>query len=239
MVFVLLTIGTGVWAGFRLRGTPTESMGSVVGATLGLLAFLLAFTFNMTATRFDERKKLLLEEVNAIGTCYLRAGLLGEPFVTEVRGLVRTYVKLRVDSARDPALLPQVIAESETIHDRLWAMVESMLADRPATIRDSLFVQSLNDVIDLHQDRIAVGLQFRIPTTIWVGLYAVAGLSMLVVGFQFGQARQRPLAMIVLLALAFSAVCTLIVDLDRASEGTVSVDQQALFDLQKKVSSVP
>ena len=51
---------------------PEAPLGSVVSAMLGLLAFILAFTFGMASTRFDARKQLVLEESNSIGTTYLR-----------------------------------------------------------------------------------------------------------------------------------------------------------------------
>src|SRR5689334_5863414 len=50
----------------------------IVAATLGLLAFLLAFTFGMAASRFEERKQAVLTESNAIQTSYLRAATLPE-----------------------------------------------------------------------------------------------------------------------------------------------------------------
>ena len=53
-------------------------LGTMVGATLGLLAFILAFTFGLAAARFDTRRQVLLDEANAIGTTYLRAGILPE-----------------------------------------------------------------------------------------------------------------------------------------------------------------
>ena len=51
-------------AGIALRQKkekePEGPLGSLVGAVLGLLAFILAFTFGMTASRFDARKQLVL-----------------------------------------------------------------------------------------------------------------------------------------------------------------------------------
>ena len=70
---------------------PEAPLGSFVGAMLGLLAFILAFTFGMTASRFDARRQLVLEESNAIGTTYLRAGLLPQTQGLEVRRLLREY----------------------------------------------------------------------------------------------------------------------------------------------------
>ena len=45
--------------------------------------------------------QLLLDEVNAIGTTYLRAGLLLEPHQSEIRTLLREYVDIRVSLAKE------------------------------------------------------------------------------------------------------------------------------------------
>ena len=50
-----------------------------MGSTLGLLAFMLAFTFGMSGTRFDARKQLVLDEASAVLRAYQRAQLLPEP----------------------------------------------------------------------------------------------------------------------------------------------------------------
>ena len=52
---------------------------TIQGATLGLLALLLGFTFAMAMSRYDTRKQMVLDESNAIGTTFLRAQLLPEP----------------------------------------------------------------------------------------------------------------------------------------------------------------
>jgi len=48
-------------------------VGAMVGATLGLLAFRLAFTFGLAAARFDDRRQVAVAEANAIGTTDRRA----------------------------------------------------------------------------------------------------------------------------------------------------------------------
>src|SRR5690348_12667659 len=50
------------------------------GATLGLLALLLGFTFAMAVSRYDNRKTVIMEQANAIGTAELRSRLLGTPY---------------------------------------------------------------------------------------------------------------------------------------------------------------
>ena len=236
-LFVLLAIWLGSWLGTRLNIVARESLGTVVGATLGLVAFLLAFTFNMAANRFDDRKELFLEEVNAIGTAYLRAGLLSESRAADTRAKLRTYVDLRIQVLSDPSRLASALAASDRIQDDLWRDVEVRLAERPATILDSLYIQALNQMIDLQQKRVTVGLYSRIPTTIWVGLFVVTGLAMLVVGLLLSQSRLRSGVVSTLVALSFASVITLITDLDRTIEGTMRVDPQPLFDLQDRISA--
>ena len=90
----------GKWV--RRRSTAEDSKpdegptGIIVGAILGLMAFLLAITMGMASDRFDARRGLVLEETNAIGTAYLRAGYLDEPASSELRALLREYVPLRI-----------------------------------------------------------------------------------------------------------------------------------------------
>lgn len=239
IVFVVLALAAGMRLGARARARGAESIGSAVAATLGLLAFMLGFAFNMAANRFDERKHLFTEEVNAIETAYLRAGLLAEPWKSEFRNLVRQYVDVRARFARDNSLLAETIETSGEIHAALWALMERKAAAATPLVTDSLVIQSLNEVIDLHSERVVVGLQYRIPTTIWFGLYAVAALAMLMVGFQFGQSDHRQPIVILAMALSFSAVIMLIMDLDRAGQGTVRIDQRPLLELQRRLHAAP
>src|SRR5271165_4059660 len=85
---VLLAVEGGFRLGqYRRRRSEQEDrppVGEMVAATLALLAFMLAFTFGLAASRFDVRRGLVIDEANAIGTTYLRAGLLPEPYRGEV-----------------------------------------------------------------------------------------------------------------------------------------------------------
>ena len=50
----------------------------------------------MAEQRFDARKRLVIQEANAIGTTYLRAQWLPEPQRTEISLSLREYVDLRL-----------------------------------------------------------------------------------------------------------------------------------------------
>jgi hypothetical protein len=199
-----------------------------------LLAFLLAFTFGLAASRFDTRRTLVLDEANAIGTTYLRAALLPEPHRTEIRTLLRDYVDLRLEAVQ-PGMTVPAQARSEEVQGRLWKQAVIVAEKKPTPIT-GLFIQSLNEVIDLHAKRVTLGMRNRIPITIWGALYFTAMLAMTGLGYFAGlTSTTRSLAALALV-VTFSGILWLIADLDRPQEGLLRVSQQALIDLRKSLT---
>jgi hypothetical protein len=242
MAFVLVPIRIGQWLGRRAvrRGGQLDDapIGSVVGAALGLLAFMLAFTFQITSNRFDTRKQLLLDEVSSLREAYLRASLLPEPHRAESQKLLRDYIDLRAEVAPEFGIMHLAVDRSEQIHRALWAQVEALAAlDRNSEVY-ALFTSSVNDVITLHHKRATVLLQYKIqPVILWV-LFFITFFSMLILGYQFGVDGKGDFVVHLALALIFSGVMWLILALDRPEEGLLSVNQQVLISLQQQIHAV-
>ena len=235
LVVVLFSVECGYRLGKYRRGQQEKEapVGTMVGATLGLLAFILAFTFGLAAARFDTRRQVLLDEANAIGTTYLRAGMLqdrGE----QMRALLRDYVGARLDAVRS-GNVAQGIRRSENIQERIWAEADAVAENNPNSIVVGIFVQSLNEMIDLHAKRVQAGIRSRIPSAIWLGLFAVAVLSLAAMGYLEGLSGTRRSLAVIAVAITFSVVIELIADLDRPQEGVLRVSQQALLDVQKSM----
>ena len=74
----------------------------VLGATLTLLGLIVGFSFSMAVTRYDQRKSYEEEEANAIGTEYLRVGLLQPSEATKLRDLMTRYLDQRVFVLQNP-----------------------------------------------------------------------------------------------------------------------------------------
>jgi hypothetical protein len=241
---VALVLGS-LEAGFRLGkrrllqpGVTAESPGVMVGATMGLLAFMLGFTFNSASGRDDSRKNLVIEEVNAIGTTWLRAGLLPEPYPTQARALLREYVDIRVAAVtQGRAALDKALLRSEALQDRLWDVATDAAAKDTGSHPTGFFIASLNDVIDLHLKRLTAGLRSRVPQTIWTTLYALTVVAMVMLGYQLGLGGSRHVNVQLALAVAFSAVLYLIADLDRPQKGLIKVSQQAMIELRDKLDA--
>ena len=206
-------------------------VGGMVGGTLGLLAFMLAFTFGLASTRFEARRQILLTEANAIGTCYLRAALLAEPMRTEAQNLLREYVDVRLEAVQ-PGKLEQGMAKSEELQKRLWG-VAVRTAEKERSAITSLFIQSLNQVIDVHATRIMAGVRSRVPGIIWIVLYMLLTLVMVMLGYQSGLAKSRRSIAVLALVIGFSSVFYLIADLDRPGQGMLKTSQEAMTDLRR------
>jgi hypothetical protein len=219
-----------------LAGPEKEApVGAMVGSILGLLAFLLAFTFGMAGSRFDARRQAVLDEANAIGTAYLRTRILPEPQRSETAVLLREYVDVRIRGVEE-GKVAEALSRSEELQQSLWSRaVEASKNKESVPGMPGLFLQSLNEMIDVNAKRVQVGLHNRIPVSIWIGLLALALLSMAALGYQSGLTATRRSPATLAIVLAFAGVLYLIADLDRPDQGFLRVSQQALIDVQKSM----
>lgn len=243
VVCVFLAICIGTIFGLRISHRPDHEkeapLGTITGSSLALVGFMLAFSFGITAQIFQTRRQLLLDEVNAIGTTYLRAGMIAEPHGSDIRNLLREYVDARVGLAKEslhqnPEKFQETIAYCETLQDKMWSHAVSITqADRHSPI-DALFIDSLNQMIDLQTSRITTA-SYRLPRIIWYAIYFITIISMLMVGYQTGLSGKSNLKAGILLAFTFSTVLFLMVDLDRSTEGYFRLSHKPMIELQKKL----
>lgn len=235
VLFVCYEIGFRIGRFWQVR-TPGEQEGPagvLVGSILALLAFLLAITMGMAGDRFEGRRSLVLEETNAIGTTYLRAGYIPAPLGEESRTLLREYVPLRIATS-DPIELTANLARGREILDELWARAEVVGRDY-STDANSLYIDSLNQMIDLYTSRIVAGIYGRVPETIILLLVIGSALTLVMVGFSAGITLKRSVPTAIVLVIALSAVLTLNLDLDRPRDGFIQVSQQPLILLQEEL----
>ena len=96
---LVVAIAIGYRAGIRKRGMPDSDRSLMSGtgsAMLGLLGLLLGFTLSMAIGRWDERQIIIVNESNAIGTLWLRAGFLEAPVRDELRKTLESYTDARI-----------------------------------------------------------------------------------------------------------------------------------------------
>jgi len=239
VTFILLSVEIGFRAGIfharRSEDVRQASIDPLVGSTLGLLAFVLAFTFGMATSRYDARRQLVLDDAIAIRTADMRAQQLPEPHRSDTRALLREYVDVRVRAALGQEPLPRALVRNEELQEQLWSRAAALAQEAPAIPAAAAFAQALIQMVEVHTRRVAAGLHNNIPTTIWVALFCVTGLAMAITGYRAGIGGRRSLAATVVLVLSFSAVFQLIANLDRPQEGFLTVSQLPMLDLQTRL----
>ena len=247
-IWILFVIFVGVGLAFYEGGvriglwwqkrTPKEEEGPtgiLVGALLALMAFLLGVSVNMASDRYDQRRSLVTEEANSIGTTYLRAGYLPDSQSEEIRDLIREYVPLRIGTPDDDELQRRHAA-SEPVTVALWAEAEALAREFPESDVLAVVIESLNETIDLRTERIVTNLQARVPETVLVVLLLGSGLALGMVGYSAGLAGKRSLVGAVLVAVVLSLVLCLVIDLDRPRDGSIQVSQAPLEALLEDIS---
>ncbi len=224
----------------RRGATARSGAGTMVGSLFALLAFMLAFTFGLAASRFDTRRALIVEEANVIGTAFLRTDLISTPWRDEIREQLREYVAVRLEATRisSSESINAGIIRSEEIHKLIWARAIEAHESVPA-VTNGLVLQAINDLIDVHTDRVASALYSKLSATIWVCLLLLAAAGMMATGYQAGSSGPRPSLVTLLLILAFSIVIMLIADLDNYEGGWLQSSHAPLEDVGRMMQSVP
>jgi hypothetical protein len=225
----------------RSEDEKESPVSAIAGSILGLAAFMLAFTFGIVSERHDHKKALVREDAVALRTAWQRSDFLPDTDRTQAAALLRHYVELRVQYAEEGTLEPEdvksFLSETQRIQDRLWTMAVANARQDMNSDVAALYIESLNEVNGIHASRVAVGIQARVPSEIWLVLYSITILGMMGVGYQTGIAGSKRSLARPILALSFALVFALIASLDRPDSGVIKVTQQPLIDLRASMAA--
>jgi hypothetical protein len=210
-------------------------LGSVESALFALLGLLMAFTFSGAASKFEDRRSLVVEEANAIGTAYLRLDVLPQEAQPSMRDLFRKYVDSRIATYRMVEDVPAAMASikfSEALQKEIWAgAVEHGRVTGPVA---TLLLPSLNEMIDITTTR-TMATRRHPPLAIFTLLAGLALGCSLLAGFAMSGAKARSALHMVLFAALVTITIYVIVDLEYPRLGLIRVDDfdQAMLDVRR------
>jgi hypothetical protein len=213
---------------------------AIMGASLGLLAFMLAFSFSIAQSHFEFRTQAYMQEVSSIRSTYIAAGLLDETERVEARQLIQGFVddRLAISSAvnaNDMAEAARLVKKGEETHNYLWHLTEDP-DDESVVFESDLFAQAVIAMIDANGHRKQAALYNRISLVIWITLMSMSALSMLVMGYQAGLTGAPSRLATWSLTLTFATVMTLVTDLDRPRMSLFSMNQQQMVELKEFIA---
>jgi hypothetical protein len=233
----------GYGAGRRMankRETLREPVGVVQGALLTLVALVLAFGLAMAVGRHDARRTAVVSDANAIGTAYLRAQTLPEPQRGLSLPLFAQYTKESLNLSRTvpgSAAQKRAVAAGSELQRRLWDQAAQALAAEPDASAPRLYVESLNDMIDMQTSRVAA-LNNRVPFAIVLFEVVAAATALALLAF-FLALISRGIVAVLLTASMLTLLLLVSLDLDRPTRGLIEIPATPLEALQESMRLPP
>jgi hypothetical protein len=233
----------GLALGRRLRDRATglrEPLAAIQGALLSLVGLILAFGLALAVGRYESRRAAVVEEANAIGTTYLRAQTLAEPIRSPSLELLVRYTDTSIrlsDSVPGTETATDAVADGQRLQRELWALAGQALDAAPTASAPRLYVETLNEMIDMQTVRVA-GLNNRVPGPVLVVEVAGAAFALGLLALNLSILGRG-----VVPALAAAALVTLLLlvtfDLDRPTRGLIQVPSTVLTNLQTSMELPP
>ncbi len=229
-------IGASLRKRWPLKDEAREDFGVVVAATLTLLGLIIGFSFSMATSRYDLRKTYEEAEANAIGTEYVRAGLLPAANAAVVQAQLKKYLDLRIVfyQTRNKGELQRVNAETTQLQNEMWSAVQGPAVAQPSPVI-ALTASGMNDVLN-SQGYTQAAWWNRIPTAAWTLMIAIAVACNALIGYG-GRNTGAKSGLLSVLPLVVSISFLLIADIDSPRGGFIHIAPQNLASLARSLQN--
>ena len=225
-IFLFYFLGT-VAGNYKKLHNPegkAEGIGPLEGALLGLLSLLLSFTFGISASRYDARRALIVQEANDIGTVILRSDMYPDTIRAQFRKDLQEYVEIRIAyyQTDDDAAISQALSNAEKISGHIWKKVIEVSKTSPDFVRDNQMIPAVNAMMDIVTSRDA-GRLARVPGLIIFLLMSLTVLGSFIVGYSKKTKKNDWIILTLYSLMTILTICT-ILDLDRSRSGAIQTD---------------
>ncbi len=242
-VLICLEIGWRIrFPGLAAEASDSDAgLNALDGAVFGLMGLLIAFTFSGAASRFEDRRALIVREANDIGTAYLRIDLLPAEIQPALREDFRRYLDTRLEIyaklGGDPVMARSLYAQSAELQKKIWSEEVAATERQNSPAVTFLVISSLNDTIDITTTRLAA-LETHPPAAIYLALALLVLASSLLAGYAMAKSGTRNWTHRLIYAVTLSLAVYLILDLDYPRLGLIRIDHvdHLLVDLRNSMN---
>jgi hypothetical protein len=204
-----------------------NSLGIIEGAIFAMFGLVVAFTFSGAASRFNEKRMLIAEEVNTIETAYLRVKLLSPVAQPELRELFRRYVDSRVatySKLPDMEAAEREMGRYKQVQHEIW--MKSVAASRlPDSHPDAgkLLLPALNNMIDISTTR-TMALRIHPPRVIFALLFVLGIICALLAGYRIASSPRRSWLHILGFTVMTVVIVFVILDVEYPRAGLIRLE---------------
>lgn len=201
-------------------GTPADD---VVYAVLGLL---IAFTFTSSASRFDDRRKLIAQQANALGTANLRLQVLEPADRRAIREQLAQWIKLALAATQhraDRDRFSAAMAEGDRIQTETWWLAMAAVERKQQPALNEFVLAPLNDWIDLTSSRAAMD-EMGLPPMVLPTLIMLSLVAAVLAGESMERRGHRDMLHMLAFAAAIAFSIYMIHDLNHPRSGLITVN---------------
>jgi hypothetical protein len=243
IVFQLVGRSYGARRPSRLEGATGEG-GATIFALLGLL---VAFSFSGSELRLQNRRELIVREVDAIDTAYLRLDLLPPRDREAEKQLFREYVDARIAYYRGLADLNSarhVRDHALDLQGRIWERAVKA-TERSSDMRDMrdmraslVLLPALNEMFDVTTARDAA-MRMHIPFAVFMMLALLSAACAFLAGMNMARAERINTLYVCAYAATMALTAWVIINIEFPRAGFVRMDFLDAFmtELRAKMGS--
>ena len=209
------------------KETFSDGLGAAEGAVFALLGLLVAFTFSGAASRFEDRRHLITEEANHIGTAWLRVDLLPAADQPAMRDLFKRYTDLRITAyarVRDEAATEAKLDAARALQDEIWKLAaEGVRKPEASPGAAQVLLPSLNAMFDIVTTR-NTATRNHPPFAIYLLLGVLCAVGSMLFGYSIGSSRNPNWLHRVAFAGIMALAIYVILDLEFPRRGLIRID---------------
>lgn len=224
---MLLAINLGYRVGVKKTKTDSDNSG-ILSSLLGLLALILAFTFGMSGSRYENRKASLIDEANCIGTAILRADTYPDSLKSAFKKDFATYLNSRMayfESDRNDEKINEVMEQSGKVSEALWNRATLYSKDKDLFLPSNMMVPALNDMFDA-ATKANAAYNSNVPEPIVYLLLFFSIIISFYIGYSSGFKKKIDRFYILGFCLLTSVVIYITLDLDRPRRGSINTQNE-------------
>ena len=217
----------------RQGNDAMAGLNAVEGAVFALMGLLLAFAISGALQRFDERRTLILQEVNAITTASDRLELLDPSSRDRLRPMLKAYVQARLDLYSRPidfsltdqgaTYSAEALRKLASLRKELWKDAASVCPFGISNTGCVLFLPALNMAFEAATLRSGANERHP-PKAIYFMLFGLALGGSLLAGFSMAAAKSQSLIHMITFAAALAITLYIITDIEFPRMGLIRVD---------------
>lgn len=241
IVFIMLLVTYHIGFLFGNRKPVKETghsvrVSNIQAGIMSLLGVMLAFSFSLSSERYEQRRRLIIEESMNIGTAYFRAGLLPDSLRHDLRGLLKSYLDERINfykTGNTQEEMEQIQSRAQEIQVQIWAKT-AVIGKNAPNLNTNINILSLNTMIDI-SGNISSIFQSHVPKMIILLLTFITTCTVLIIGYSHGLSSDKNFPFMIILNIILCSILLLILDLDTPTSGFLRADIYSLRELKKSI----